>query len=316
MGDTVSKTRKRTSAMVAIGCFAVGTSLAFIAAMIGLVWLAVSALWGGTLASQGGARLEFEVQFPNELGETERQAALDQTLLIVQQRLDEADVRKPSVRISGSDGIDVEVIGGINQERIVALLTRPARLEFRGVDDSLTEQALEELVEGCRAQRDPAGMLSDTQLDDALAEKLPEGTVVLWTEELDETSGRRVRTQPNLVAIDVALTGEQVARTKVDFDQFNMPYVMLVFDDHGSDLFCTFTDEHTGDKLAIVLDDVVLSAPVIQEKICGGKARITMGSGSPQRLQAEATDLAIALNSGALLYPLELTSVDIVAPAD
>lgn len=312
----MAKTRKRTSAMVAIGCFAVGTSLAFVGCVILLLWLAVSALWGGTLASQGGARLEFQAQFPPELSEPERQVAMDETLLILQQRLDDADVRKPSVHISGDDGIDVELIGEVNQERIVALLSQRAQLDFRAVDESLSQQALEELVEGCRAKRDPADLLSDTQLDDALADKVPEGTAVLWSEELDETSGRRVRTTPNLVAIDVALTGDQVARSSVDFDQFNIPYVMLNFDDRGSELFCTFTGEHTGDKLAIVLDDVVLSAPVIQEAICGGKARITMGAGPAQRLKSEASDLAIALNSGALPYPLELTSVDIVAPSE
>jgi preprotein translocase subunit SecD len=91
---------------------------------------------------------------------------------------------------------------------------------------------------------------------------------------------------------------------------FNEPYVSLDFDNRGARLFDQITAENVKKRLAIVLDNNVYSAPVIQERISGGKAQIS-GSFTPE----EATDLAIVLRAGALPAPVKIIQNVTVGPS-
>ena len=92
--------------------------------------------------------------------------------------------------------------------------------------------------------------------------------------------------------------------------QFNEPYVAIDFDKRGARDFERITGENVKKRLAIVLDNKVYSAPVIQEKIAGGKARIT-GSFNTQ----DANDLAIVLRAGALPAPVKIIEERTVGPS-
>jgi preprotein translocase subunit SecD len=98
------------------------------------------------------------------------------------------------------------------------------------------------------------------------------------------------------------MTGAYVTDARVQIDnQFNTPYVSLNFDSNGARIFEQITGANINKRLAIVLDDVVKSAPVIQDKIAGGRAQIT-GNFTME----EARNLAIVLRSGALLAPVKI----------
>jgi preprotein translocase subunit SecD len=107
------------------------------------------------------------------------------------------------------------------------------------------------------------------------------------------------------------LTGRYLDRSRVDFDPTTgAPYVTLIFNDEGADLFAKITRENTGKILAIYLDNAPISTPVIREEITGGQAQIT-GTFTIQ----EARELVRDLNYGALPVPIELVGTQTVGPS-
>ncbi|SVB50066.1 uncharacterized protein METZ01_LOCUS202920, partial [marine metagenome] len=116
-----------------------------------------------------------------------------------------------------------------------------------------------------------------------------------------------VRTRPEM-------TGDMIADAQVtigqSIDYMGQPIVDLVTTDDGVRRFRTVTGAHIGDRLAIVLDGAVYSAPTIQSKIMNGRSIIT-GSGT----QEEAKDLAIVLRAGALPAEVEIIEDRTVGPS-
>jgi preprotein translocase subunit SecD len=105
------------------------------------------------------------------------------------------------------------------------------------------------------------------------------------------------------------LTGTGVAAADVTWDPTsNRPEVLVTFTRQGTRLFADLTTRSVGKKMAIILDDQVSSAPVIQTAITGGKSTITMGGQDNARIQADATDLVNVLRTGALPAPLRQES--------
>ncbi len=96
---------------------------------------------------------------------------------------------------------------------------------------------------------------------------------------------------------------------RVNFTQYNEPYVSITFNRQGDRKFAQLTGEHVGERMAIVLDNVVFSAPVIREKIEGGRAQIS-GSFTTE----ESHDLAIILRAGALPAPVKIVEERTVGP--
>jgi preprotein translocase subunit SecD len=112
------------------------------------------------------------------------------------------------------------------------------------------------------------------------------------------------------------LTGESIIDPEVTWDQqTGRPEVSLQFDQQGAQLFEKATAANIGRKMAIILDEKVNSAPVIEGRIGGGRARITMGGYTdPFQLQEEAKDLVAVLKTGALPAPLKRISENQVGP--
>ncbi|HUS66621.1 MAG TPA: protein translocase subunit SecD [Kofleriaceae bacterium] len=113
----------------------------------------------------------------------------------------------------------------------------------------------------------------------------------------------------------VELAGSSVANAYVYWNSTtNRPEVLVEFDRWGAGRFEEMTGKNTGKKMAIILDDKVSSAPVIQDKIGGGRSSITMGGGNPQTVQNEAQDLVNVLRTGSLPAPLRVDSESEVGP--
>ncbi|HEX6838555.1 MAG TPA: protein translocase subunit SecD, partial [Polyangia bacterium] len=112
------------------------------------------------------------------------------------------------------------------------------------------------------------------------------------------------------------LTGEYIQDAEVTWDQqTGRPEVSLTFDSQGANLFEKATSANIGRKMAIILDEKINSAPVIEGRIGGGHARITMGGfQDPFQLQNEAKDLVAVLRTGALPAPLKRTHEMQVGP--
>ena len=139
--------------------------------------------------------------------------------------------------------------------------------------------------------------------------KLPEGDQVLYEKIVEKDTGREFRI-PYLVKKRVMLTGDVLSDARVAIGQFNEPYVLVTFDAKGAREFDRITGDNVKKRMAIVLDNTVYSAPVINERISGGRAQIT-GTFTTQ----EANDLAIVLRAGALPAPLKIIQDLTVGPS-
>ncbi len=214
-----------------------------------------------------------------------RKLAIAQGLETIRNRVDQFGVSEPDIRPEGEDRILVQLPGIQDPQRAVDLIGKTALLEFKLVAEGVSPQ---DVKEG----------------------KAPPGDKVYQMKQTDRTT--RQKSDSQIVLQDRTLmTGEYITNAQVAIEhQFNNPYVSLEFDSQGSRLFERISEANVKKRLAIVLDGVVYSAPVIQEKISGGKASIT-GSFSMD----EARDLAIVLRAGALPAPVKILEQRTVGPA-
>jgi protein-export membrane protein SecD len=118
-------------------------------------------------------------------------------------------------------------------------------------------------------------------------------------------------TIPILLKKQTLLTGDMLtdARVRIGGEFRNEPYVALEFNNEGSRIFDRITGENVNKRIAIILDNTVYSAPVVRERISGGKASITGGFTSD-----EAKDLAIVLRAGALPAPVTVIQNITIGP--
>jgi preprotein translocase subunit SecD len=119
-----------------------------------------------------------------------------------------------------------------------------------------------------------------------------------------ETEGTGTDSSGNPTWIPTTLTGKQLSKASVTFDQnTNAPQISLQFNSQGAQLFSTITGNNVGKPLAIFLDSQILSDPTVNEKISGGQAVIT-----GQFTLAQAQQIASLLNAGALDVPIKLVA--------
>ncbi len=229
-----------------------------------------------------------------------RKNAVAQALEIIRNRIDEFGVAEPVIIRQGEDEIVVQLPGVEDQDRAMELIGKTAQLEFKmvadesGVDiNALINQAV---TGGQWKEGDPR-----KQLNLALQASLPKGTEIYF-EEIVDNKTKVERKVPLLINSSILMTGDMVKNAQVRIGgSFNEPYVSLDLTGRGGKIFASITEKNVNKRLAIVLDGVVRSAPVIREKIMGGSAQI---SGSFDH--EEATDLAIVLRVGALPAPVEI----------
>jgi preprotein translocase subunit SecD len=113
------------------------------------------------------------------------------------------------------------------------------------------------------------------------------------------------------------VTGDYITDASIGQDQqnFGQYYVLLSFSPAGADRFEEVTGANVNRRFAIILDDNVDSAPVIKQKIGGGKATITMGAGDPDKQLHDAKQLELVLRSGALPAPITPSSESVIGPS-
>ncbi|PWG18318.1 protein translocase subunit SecD [Salibaculum griseiflavum] len=220
----------------------------------------------------GAASSDLDVQARDgvivvQLSEAEKAASDDRTvqqaLEIIRRRIDEVGTREPNIQRQGADRILVQVPGVGSAQEVKDIIGTTARLTFHPV---VSRTANGEASPG-------AGNIILPSLDEEGIFYIVERTPVVSGEEL-------VNAQPTM-------------------DQNNSPAVNFRFNTAGARAFGDYTAENIGSPFAIVLDDEVVSAPVIQSHIPGGSGIIT-----GQFTIEETTELAVLLRAGAL--PAEL----------
>ena len=238
-----------------------------------------------------------------ELRETEikriKDSATNQALETIRNRIDQFGVAEPLIQRQGLKQIVVQLPGIKEPKRAKDLIKETALLEFKMLDES-SKLVME------MPQRVPKG--KEDEIVRQFQDRLPEGTQILFERVVEKDTDREFRV-PYLVKKRVMLAGDVLSDARVSIGQFNEPYVSVTFDAKGAREFDRITAENVKKRMAIVLDNTVYSAPVIQERISGGRAQIS-GTFSMQ----EANDLAIVLRAGALPAPLKIIQDLTVGP--
>lgn len=198
--------------------------------------------------------------------------AVEQSLEIIRNRVDQVGVAEPLIQRIGSNRILVQLPGLQDPTRLRELLGSTAQMSFHMLDQTVDVM-----------QPPPRGVDILPGADD----------------------GNRYPVESR-----VAISGERLDDAKVGFDQrTNQPVVDFTFDSLGARQFAEITRENVGRPFAIVLDGKVLTAPVINEPILGGRGQI-----SGNFTAESATVLSALLRSGALPAPLTIIEERSVGP--
>ena len=201
--------------------------------------------------------------------------AVDQSIEIIQRRVNELGLVEPTIQREGANRILVQVPGLQDPSRLKEILGKTAKLDFRMVDLSMSPEQAE--------QAHPA----DSEILDG------------------ETPGQKY-----LIEKRVLVSGADLVDAQPGFDpRNNDPVVNFRFNSTGARKFAEATQANVGKPFAIVLDNKVISAPVIREPILGGSGQIS-GNFTVQ----SANDLAILLRAGALPAPLTIIEERTVGP--
>ncbi len=227
---------------------------------------------------RGGMHLILKVDTSKLADKSKKEDAVLRAMEILRNRIDSMGVGETAIQRQGEDQILVQLPGVTDRDKAVDMVKRVAHLEFRLVEN------------------DPL------KLKDALAGKVPEGF------ELKATKGDSKESV--LVQAQAIMQGDAISDAKVDFDsQTMMPKISLTFNGKGTKEFSDLTSQHVGERLAIVMDGEVLSAPNIREAITTGTAEI-----SGQFTYDESSVLALALRSGSLPVPMFVEEERTIGP--
>jgi preprotein translocase subunit SecD len=227
--------------------------------------------------------------------------AVEQALETIRNRVDQFGVAEPTIHRQADNEIVIQLPGIKDTRRAIELVGKTAILEFKLLDD---ESPIAAQLPASIAPGDEEKILKE------FADKIPEDDEILFGRVRNKETGVEVKLV-YLVKKQSLMTGEFLTEARVNIDQrFNEPYVSLSFNSTGAKLFEQITANNVKKRLAIILDNNVYSAPVIQERIAGGNAQIT-GTFTMQ----EAKDLAIVLRSGSLPAPLKMLQNVTVGPS-
>jgi len=227
------------------------------------------------VSDAGGGLIHLTVT-PAAINDRIRQT-IEQSIQIVERRVNELGTVEPLIQRQGQDRILVQVPGLQDPTRLKKLIGETAKMDFRMVDSTVSPEQ-------------------------AQAGRLPPDSELLPSTEPNHP--------PYVVKKQVLVSGGDLTDAQPGFDpRSGEPVVNFRFNTAGSRKFSQATSENVGQPFAIVLDNKVISAPVIREPITGGSGQIS-GSFTVQA----ANDLAILLRAGALPAPLTIIEERTVGP--
>lgn len=237
---------------------------------------------GSEVAEKG---FEIRLQLDPKSIEGKKQQAVRQAVDTIRNRVDAFGVAEPDVVIQGTDRIIVQ-LPGLKEDinRAIEIIKRTARLEFKIVDDKAN--------------------VSEAERGD-----IPEGDELLYEMNRNPRTSSVTR-KPWVVKKQILMTGDVLTDARITPDQMGRMIVAMDFNASGARQFERITSEHVGEKLAIILDNRVYSAPVIKTAISGGAAII-----EGQFSADEARDLALVLRAGSLPAPVKILENRTVGPS-
>ena len=293
--------------------------------------------------SREGAAVVLEVRtdFLEQIQET----AVQQARETIQNRVDGLGLREAAVTAQNTDIIvEVPGAGQATFDQIRDIISKTARLEFQIVDDEATVVSeLTDLPEGIKRESEvvsagvskpqvvssylvATGKEARKVLTDYVEKLRAEGKVPedheLLVGESDRVADEGKPAEPAWRTYYLfgraEVTGQAIEDALVanDPQAGGKPYVAINFNSDGAEVFKDLTGRNVKRRMAIVLDDVVASAPVIQTEIGGGHCQITLGGFRPyNEIINEAKDLVVVLKAGALPVPIRPSNEQMIGPS-
>ncbi len=282
---------------------------------------------------QGGMHLVLEVD-KSDLNEEEVKGATDRALEVIRNRIDQFGVSEPDIRKQGLDRIMIQLPGIVDRDRAREIIGKTALLEFKSVAESnMLQNSLNTINEALKEIKGDTfnlfsyfvpytrvyGILSPYQeLIDSLLnlpqvkKQIPFGYTFQWGKEIIQEGYRYYPLY--LLKETPLLTGSAILDAVPGVGTEDNPMgvrVDLTMTREARSKWAQITGGHVGRRLAIVLDNVVFSAPVVRERIPNGRSVITMGSAPME----DAKTLSIVLKAGALPAPLKIIEERSIGPS-
>jgi len=227
---------------------------------------------------KGGMHFVLKVDTEKLEDEAKKDAVL-RAIEILRNRIDSIGVGETVIQRQGKDEILVQLPGITDRDKAIAMIGKVAQLGFHIVNDNPTD------------------------LKEALSGNVKKGYLLKYI--------KKEENEPILIEEKTSLSGETIENAWVDYDTtgFGQPHISLKFKPSGSKQFGRITRDNVNKRLAILLDEDVISAPNINEPILGGNAQI-----SGQFSYEEASLLSLALRSGALPAPMHIEEERTIGP--
>lgn len=256
---------------------------------------------------KGGAHIVLQAKETVENKVTED--SIERLLAVLRNRIDQYGVAEPVIQREGRDRVIVDLPGIQDPDAALELIGKTAQLEFRAVEQATqpvppgpqrpnydSDEEFQRAQERWTKAKEDIASMKDTLQERG---KALEGSLVTRDEE-----GRY------FLLGGVLVGGKELVDAKTQYDNLGRAVVSISFSSEGAKLFDKATADNVGRQVAIVLDGIVISAPVVQERITGGNAQIS-GRFTPQ----EASRLAIMLRAGALPIAVEVIENRSVGPS-
>ncbi|QDK41579.1 protein translocase subunit SecD [Bacteriovorax stolpii] len=278
----------------------------------------IKAIFGNTIRITKEEGDKLEIAMAHAIKTQIEQQSVGKSIEVIRNRIDEFGVTEPEIIAQGEDRIVVQLPGVRDIERAKELIGKTAKLEFKIVNDTIPPQTLQAWMEKAKA----AGIVYKKgerfseyikKMNEFLVKDIPEGHELAFEKSPTHDESLNI---PYVIEATPRITGDDLADARVQIDpQKNQPYVSMEFKTQGSKRFEETTGANVGRRMAVVLDGNVYSAPMIQGKIAGGHAQITLGGGANfNKTMTEARDLALVLRAGALPVQLDFLEQRTVGP--
>ena len=252
---------------------------------------------------RGGTHMLLELEAEKLNKKETLNDAISRAIEIIRNRIDQYGVGETPISRQGDRWIAVDLPGVSNAQEAENLIGKTALLEFRLVNSGEAAQAAISKA----VSLDGSPFDKNGNLVPEVAKLMPKGTSLFQAADSGDEGGSRAMYY--VLEDTVPVTGAYLENARVETDrQFGYPNINFTFNKEGGRLFDAFTGANIGKNLAIVLDGVVHSAPVIQARISNS------GQITGTFTMEEARNLAIVLRAGALPAPVKIIEKRVVGP--
>ena len=256
---------------------------------------------------KGGAHIVLQAKESEDSKVTED--SIERLLAVLRNRVDQYGVAEPVIQREGWDRVIVDLPGIQDPDAALELIGKTAELEFRSVVEATA--TVPPGPQRPNYDSDEEFRRAETRWNEARSQ-IEAGRETLAKRSVEIAGSRVSRDDEGRYYLlgPVLVGGKDLVDAKTQYDNLGRAVVALTFSSEGAKLFDRATADNVGRQIAIALDGVVISAPVVQERITGGNAQIS-GRFSP----AEASRLSIMLRAGALPIAVEVIENRSVGPS-